>query len=137
MRKIFHLLFVLFILLVASTSFAGMEAWDGVSWTAVKIPTVFKTFDSATCGTEFTIWDPAAGKKFRLMGINVGASAASAVNFKDNTTGTTIFTVRGGTNIGIATDLRNGILSAAADNVLTIVTSVAAACSGTVWGIEE
>lgn len=137
MRRIFYLLILLFILIIPSLSFAGMEKWDGKTWTAVLTPNVYKTFDIAVCGTEATIWTPATGKKFRMMGIAVAPSAAAAMTFKDNTAGTTILIARAGAGIPSTINFENGILSTTANNLLTIQSSAAAICSGTVWGIEE
>lgn len=111
--------------------------WNGTAWVAELTPTVFKVFDVAVCATETTIWTPATGKKFRLMGYTGGTSAAGTIALKDNTGGTSIFTSRTGTSIPFSSDLKRGILSATANNVLTITSSGAASCTGTVWGIEE
>ena len=76
--------------------------------------------------TITTVWTPASGKKFRLMGGTLSCSAAVSILFEDNTAGATIFRtpkllvdtpytfeVRGG----------QGFLSAVADNVLKATSS--------------
>jgi hypothetical protein len=58
---------------------------------------------------------------------------------KDNTAGTTIFVVPKGpldTPVPLP-PLGNGILSAAANNVLTATGAATATLSGTIWGTEE
>lgn len=147
-RNVKYIIAILLVL-VSSAGYAADEwlnsrntrtdiyTWNNSVWQPVLTPNVFKTFNVAVCATEAPIWTPATGKKFRMMGYTIGASAAGVVDFKDNTAGTTIFTTRTGTNIPTSVDIKNGILSGTVNYVLTITSSVAAACSGTVWGIEE
>lgn len=104
----------------------------------VRTPAKFTTFSLGIATAETTIWTPAAGKKFRLMGGIITATVATVLTFKDNTAGTTIFVLS--MNAGVPFDISgmgNGILSAAANNVLTVTRSVASALDGTLFGTEE
>src|SRR3978361_67181 len=65
--------------------------FDGTTYDVQRSPTVFKTLSAAAIGSEATIWTPATGKKFRIMGGIISAgTAAGAITLKDNTAGTTI-----------------------------------------------
>lgn len=99
---------------------------------------VFKPISSTAIGTEATIWTPAGGKKFRLMGMDIAVSVAVDIVIRDNTAGTIIYqtpTLVANEPYGVS--LGNGKLSAAADNVLTFDASGAANVIGTIWGTEE
>lgn len=113
-----------------------MLATDGENEEKQRTPTVFKSFDLAAATAETTLWTPAAGKKFRLMGMIITAGAATTLLFKDGTAGTNIFRVGAGAT-PVPIDIGNGILSALANNNLTVTRSVSATLMGTVWGTEE
>lgn len=107
----------------------------------LRTPTTFKNFSDAAIGAgEVAIWTPAAGKKFRLMGYVVTQGVATGlVTLRDNTAGTTILTIPPHT-IGVALagpNMGNGILSAAANNVLTAQGVATETLSGYVFGTEE
>lgn len=108
-------------------------------WDRLRTPNVFKTVSLSSGTAETTIWTPASGRKFRLMGFwfKVGSTAA-VLTFKDGSGGATIFVggATGNDNTG-AVNLGNGILSAAANNVLTVTRSGSTTLDGTVWGVEE
>jgi hypothetical protein len=117
----------------------GTYNYNGASSDRVRTPTVFKDISAVAIGTITTLWTPAGGKKFRLMGGVLSASAAVNVLFEDNAGGAFIlrlpkllvdtpfaFTLGG-----------NGFLSAAANNVLKATSSAAANITGTVYGTEE
>lgn len=114
--------------------------FNGISWDKVRISNVSKDVSAVTVTTITTVWTPASGKKFRLMGGTLSCSAAVSILFEDNTAGATIFRtpkllvdtpytfeVRGG----------QGFLSAVADNVLKATSSGAGVITGTLWGLEE
>ena len=64
--------------------------------------------------------------------------AASTLTFKDNTGGTTIFIARGTTDTPFSpAAMGNGILSTAANNVLTVSRGTSCTLDGVVWGTEE
>lgn len=112
--------------------------YNGVTHDMERTPVVFKTVALGSATAEATIWTPAAGKKFRLMGFMLMVSVLSTLTFKDNTAGTTILLARGNANDPLSLPaIGNGILSAVANNVLTVTRSVAATLDGTVWGTEE
>ena len=115
-----------------------------------RTPATFHTatVTSGTSGNS-AVWTPASGKTFRLMrfqitGVNLAATAATVVtlSFQDNATGITIGTydvllpaattatdvLSGGFTFNTGwVDLGNGILSAAANNVLHLNVSAAPA----------
>lgn len=112
------------------------------NWERVRVCNVFKDVNAVAAGSIVTVWTPTTGKKFNLMGGCISVSAACSVLFEDNAGGTFIyrtpklladtpffFTV-GGTN-------SNGILSAAANNVLKATSSAAANITGVLFGTEE
>jgi hypothetical protein len=110
----------------------------GNAWDRLRTPNVFKPQSAVNVNAEATIWTPASGKKFRLMGGVLVASVAGNIVLKDNTGGSTIFilsSAAGGN--GTFFNLGNGILSATANNVLTATGPAASTLSGTVWGTEE
>jgi hypothetical protein len=112
--------------------------YNGVGWDRRRAPNVFKVVALGAATAEATIWTPTTGKKFRLMGFLLTCGAASTLTFKDNTAGTTIFVARGTTDTPImAAGMGNGILSAAANNVLTVTRGTSCTLDGVVWGTEE
>src|SRR5271166_7180262 len=95
--------------------------FNGTTWDRLRTPVIFKALNGVVITSETTIWTPAAGKKFRLMGgvLSVGVAAGNVV-LKDNTGGTTILIIPAGalnTPFPLL-GMGNGILSAAANNVL-------------------
>src|SRR5271154_3473343 len=68
--------------------------FNGNTWDRLRTPNIFKTLSSVTISSETTIWTPASGKKFRLMGwcITQG-TVTGAITIKDNTGGTTILII--------------------------------------------
>lgn len=114
--------------------------FNGTSWDKVRISNISKDVSAVTVTTITTLWTPASGKKFRLMGGTLSCSTAVSILFEDNTAGATIFRtpkllvdtpytfeVRGG----------QGFLSAVANNVLKATSSGAGVITGTLWGLEE
>jgi len=114
--------------------------YNGASWDRTRTPNVFKTLNAVVITSETTIWTPAAGKKFRLMGFLLTQGALTgAVTLKDNTGGSTILIIPQ-TTIGVAIaspPMGNGILSAVANNVLTAIGATAETLTGFVFGTEE
>lgn len=120
-------------------------------WEAQRTPTIFKNVASAS---DFNVWDPAAGKKFRLMGFTIrgvapslGAAAVNSVALVDNATDIFTFWFFCNTAIATARDFSvtvnlpgNGYLSIAADNILNanIGTGLTAGyIEVNAWGTEE
>ena len=112
--------------------------YNGSLWDRARTPSVFKAFDAVAIAAETTIWTPAVGKKFRVMGYNLVSSVAGNILLRDNTAGTIIAVIPSAAG-GSApqANLGNGILSAAANNVLTATGPAASTLSGMVWGTEE
>lgn len=114
--------------------------WNGASQDSARTPVIYKQLSGVAIASETTIWTPAAGKKFRLMGYTFAqGTGAGAIVLKDNTAGATIFTIPPNT-IGVAfnsPNMGNGILSAAANNVLTATGVATETLTGTVYGTEE
>jgi len=77
------------------------------------------------------------GKKFVFMGALLSVSGTPGnVVLKDGAN--TVYLIPStSANMPLSIDLRNGILSAAANNILTAVGSADATISGTIWGTEE
>lgn len=123
--------------------------WNGSAFYAVRAPDIFKPMPASglswplgvVAGTGVTVWTPASGKKFRLMGFEISVSAAAALYFCDNAVGTVIWRtgiLQANARISFGpADLGNGILSSAADNVLKVDASANVDITGTVWGVEE
>jgi|SRR5579884_269426 hypothetical protein len=111
------------------------------TWIEARTPSTFKTAIATAAGNT-ALWTPTAGKKFRLMRLvfqltgNAAQAAAGilTIDLRDNVTSTNItFSAfvpsTGGTTFTddhyTYLDLGNGILSAAANNVLNINLSAA------------
>jgi len=93
----------------------------------------------ADAGTT-DVWTPAAGKKFRLLGLVVGSSVAGRVALVEGAGNTLVLPVRLLANQSLFLQIAaNGILSAAANNVLKIRNNAGAAADldWCAWGMEE
>lgn len=114
--------------------------FNGQTVQAQRVPGKVITLNAVVVTAETTIWTPAAGRRFRVLGYNLtGGVAAGNVLLKDNTAGTTILIVPFGTigqNIPYSPP-GNGILSAAANNVLTATGVSTQTLSGVIYGCEE
>lgn len=115
--------------------------FNGTGLDRARTPFVFKPFAATAivAGTGLTVWTPAAGKKFRLMGWSLSTNTAADLIFGDNLAATVIYRtgVQQVNTVVNSPDIGNGILSAAANNVLKLDVSVGATVGGTVWGTEE
>lgn len=113
---------------------------NGSTWDRIRLPNVFKSLSSVLITSETTIWTPAGGKKFRLMGFVLTQGVVTgAVTLKDNTAGSTILIIPPNT-VGVfmlSPRMGNGILSAAANNVLTATGVATETLTGFVFGTEE
>lgn len=120
---------------------AALWEWNGASFDRVRTANTFKIVAAVaiTAGTGATIWTPAAGKKFRVLGYTFSASAAASLILCDNVVGTPVFRgpLLAAAGIDNQYNIGNGILSAAANNVLKLDVSANATVTGTVWGTEE
>jgi len=114
-------------------------AFNGATFARLRTPTIFTSFSAVTITSETTIWTPASGKKFRLMGFVITQTVATGdIALKDGTGLSTILTVPA-TPVGqpLAVPLGNGILSGAADRVLSATGASTEKISGFVYGTEE
>ena len=136
--------------------FAWQTAFDGTSGEVLRTPNVFKSV-VATASGNTTLWQPAAGKKFRLLGVKVEVSQNATLTttgailsidiIDDPTTMYIVFDVflptAADTSLKLQDSLQsigNGILSSAADRAVRVNLS-AGLLSGRVrvssWGTEE
>lgn len=113
--------------------------YNGASWDKPRTAKIFKDLAGVAITTIATVWTPASGKKFRLMGGSFSVSGACSVLFEDNGAGTTIIrTPLLEANKPYSFDLLNGILSATADNVLKATASTGTVTiTGHLYGTEE
>jgi hypothetical protein len=124
------------------TVLAGVDDGTGhvAAMTKPRTPTKFVTLSAVDISSEATVWAPASGKKFRLLGYVITQGTLTGnVTLKDNTAGTTILVIPAHT-VGIAQvspPLGDGILSAAANNVLTATGVNTETISGYIFGVEE
>ena len=104
------------------------------------IPNVFKPLSAVTITSETTIWTPAGGKKFRLMGFVITQGTVTGdITLRDDTAGSTILVIPAnavGQSSGYV-PLGNGILSSTIDHVLTAQGASTETISGFVFGREE
>ena len=91
-------------------------------------------------GTPPTVWDPVAGKRVRLMGGSLFATAATAAILEYGAADTAL-----GVRIGLGANTPavplnlppDGILVGAVDDVLKLDVSANATIHGFLWGYEE
>ena len=130
------------------------QVWNGATWDRRRGANVFKTATQAAVGPT-SVWTPAAGKKFRLMGYQIsvaGTLAATGVETITLSDGATairnhiaalIQTPAAGTapyGAVFESDLGQGYLSAAANNHLNLTLGTALATGNVsinLWGTEE
>ena len=117
----------------------GPFMFNGSTWDRQRTPSIFKTRTDAsvTANTPVALWTPAAGKKFRVMGGQLSLAVAGQIILKDGTTEI----LRSPQLVAGATwtipAIGNGILSAAANNVLNVDTTATGNIGGFVFGTEE
>lgn len=117
---------------------AGNMGFNGATYDRVRVGRTYKYIEylNLPTSTGTTIWTPAAGKKFRLMGISVATSATVHLHIRD--AGTIFHSVRSqGTTTSF--DFGNGYLSAAANNILEVRNDSGTTTNVwvTAWGTEE
>ena len=119
---------------------AGGYLYNGASNDRARTPNKFIPFSGTVITSETTIWTPTSGKKFRIMGYVITTGVLTgAITVRDNTAGSTILIIPQNT-IGVVIQsppMGNGILSAAANNVLTFQGATAETVTGYVFGTEE
>jgi len=117
-------------------------SFNGQAILRARAPGKFINLSAVGIAAETTIWTPAAGRRFRLMGYNLTSGTVGGnVTLKDNTAGTTILVLPFGAAsqpmIVTPPGMGNGILSIAAGNVLTATGSATQTLSGYLIGTEE
>jgi hypothetical protein len=117
----------------------GAVGVDDANGIRLITPTKFVDMAAIAITTIATVWTPASNKKFRLMGGSFSVNAACSVLFEDNAhPGTVIRTPKLAADTPYAFDLGNGILSAAANNVLKATASTGTVTiTGHLYGTEE
>ena len=121
-------------------SLSYLYGFNGATFDRMRVQSKITPVSLGAGTTETTIWTPQSGRKFRLMGFVLNASAGTLLTFKDNTAGTTIFTLTVPANVPtqITPDLLgNGYLSATINNVLTVTRGTSAALDGFLVGQEN
>ena len=116
---------------------AAQLGFNGATWDRVRVANVYKAVSLSAAADTQSLWTPAAGKRFRLMGLYLTSNATGLLTFNDGVGGTAIFIPRPAGNAIISVNFGQGILSAAANNVLSLVRSASTAIDGVVWGTEE
>lgn len=115
--------------------------YNGQTVQAARSPGKIINLTAVGIATEQTIWTPAAGKKFRILGYNLTSGTVGGnVTLKDNTAGTTCLVIPFGAataNNQTPPNFGNGYLSAVAGNVLTATGSATQTLSGYIYGCEE
>lgn len=127
---------------VASVDLSGnyTPVFNGQMIQPLRQPGKYINLSAASVAAEATIWTPASGRRFRLMGGTLTSGTVGGnVTLKDNTAGSTILVLPFG---AAASPLNftlpgNGILSAAANNLLTATGAATQTLSGYVYGTEE
>lgn len=102
-----------------------------------RAPTKFFPINALAVATPQTIWTPATGKKFVLMGcLLAGTGLAINLAIHDGATPRLYIPLL---TLGAAVfvTFQNGYVSQAANNALLLAGSGLAVISGTVWGTEE
>ena len=117
--------------------------FNGTTTTKQRGATTLKVFSgSVNAGAAATVWTPSAGKKVRVMGMVLGASANSgATNIRSGTagSGTTFAVWQSTSGNAFFVDFGNGFLASNANDVIEIVNATAGALTFyvTAWGTEE
>ena len=117
---------------------SAISVYNGSGYEYVRIASTRKDLSAVTITSITSVWTPASGKKFRLMGGCISLSAAGNVLFEDNAAAAFIFrTPKLLADTPYNFDLGNGYLSAAVNNILKATASAAGAITGTLYGTEE
>lgn len=115
---------------------AALMIWNGSGWDRLRVASAVKFVDAASAATDITAWDPAAGKKVRVLGWELQADAAVTLTLK---TGATAFDKRKLAADGVWSSppgLGHGWLGGVDENVV-ISRSGSAAVWGIIYGVEE
>lgn len=125
----------------AGAAMNAMYGFAGTSFDRQRVGKTYKWIEFLTLAnnTATTIWTPTAGRRFRLMGVQISTSAAATVHLRDGAGGTRFHSQRTGGADTKDFNFGNGYLSAAANNVLEILNSTGSSIDVwvTAWGTEE
>lgn len=118
------------------------QGFNGSTFDRVRVGKVYKYIEylNLANATATTVWTPAAGKKFRLMGVMIGLGATNGlVHLRDGAGGSAFFTARDAAAASIQFSFGNGYLSSTANNVLEIYNATGSTINAwvTAWGTEE
>lgn len=116
----------------------------GLDGTPIRRANVFKPFSVTVASLGIapqTVWTPATGLRFRLLGYTLTSNKAASVQFRDGSVATFLATgaLVAATPAPQPVGFGDGYKSASANNLLQldVDTAVPAVLSGTVWGTEE
>ena len=126
---------------IADSSQSYPVVFTGQTVERARSPGKFVPLNAVSVASEVTIWTPASGRKFRLMGyVLTSGTIGGNVVLKDNTGGTALPIVlpfgAAATPL-VSPPMGNGILSATANNVLTATGTATQTLSGYLFGTEE
>lgn len=116
--------------------------YNGATWDRVRVGKVYKYIEylNLANATGTTVWTPASGKKFRLMGVMIGLGATNGlVHLRDGVGGSAFFTARDANAASIHFSFGNGYLSGVADRALEVYNATGSTINVWVhaWGTEE
>lgn len=117
----------------------GLYAWDGAAWTRFYVASQRIDQNAVDIHAITTVWTPAAGKSFRLLGGSISMSAAVSVLFEDNGAGnyiwrTPVLVANAPYNFDLGPE---GYLASAAGNVLKATGSGAGTLTGVLYGTVQ
>ncbi len=105
------------------------------------VPNVIKPINLAAATAETSIWQPALGKRFRLMDLELrqGAATQTILTFRDGLAGKIVLygAPASQSDVFAPRIQSTGILSSAVDNPLTVERSQATTLTGYLAGFEE
>lgn len=104
-----------------------------------RVPNKFIDLNAVSVTTIATLWTPASGKSFRLMGGSISLSAGGSLLLEDNAAGAGNFvwrTPKMSADSPYNFDIGNGYLASAINRVLKGTASAAGTVTGTLYGEE-
>jgi hypothetical protein len=113
--------------------------FNGDTWEPQLTPSRFVVATNLQETIPATIWQPAPGRKFRLMGFSLTSSLAGQFNLRDGFGGPILISLILQAGVPYPTiDLGNGILSTTVNNPLVLEgPGPVAAISGLLWGQDN
>lgn len=118
---------------------AVQYGWNGSTTEMIRVPNVWKYASNGTLAgtTGVTVWTPASGKKYRVMGVTLQSSVSQAYFLRD--AGSTFQMIYPPANEGVTIYLGNGYLANAANTNLELYNSgsTTATVRISLFGTEE